>query len=136
MHYLINVFNDYFLYFRRIEILRTRHIGPYKYSLLIDFLSKKSGYKPEVIKHRISNLAHIKQLSYENSMDKIGVIIKEGYDYHDIVWSIRVLRVPENVIIQRFSALRAVNHKAPFLNVLLLSNRSFVKYVNSKRISN
>lgn len=83
-----------------------------------------------MIRYQISN-ASFKSPSLTEAVQKIDMFLKEGYEYHDIIYSIKVLNLSKDIITTRLSALAAVNHKAPLLKVFLLSDKKFVNYLNS-----
>lgn len=100
-------------------------------SRIVNFLSKMSGYSEALIRYRIMSVQTSKSARFIEVKSVVNTIIEEGYTYDDIIWSIKVLGLENNFIKQRFSKLQMENHKAPFLNILLLSNEAFVSYVNS-----
>ncbi|XP_003425360.1 uncharacterized protein LOC100678047 [Nasonia vitripennis] len=103
-------------------------------SRIVNFLSKKSGYSEMLIRYKISAAQSLKLDNLTQVKELVDIITEEGYTYDDIIWSIKVLDLRNDFIKKRFFMLQKKNHKAPFLNVLLLSNEAFVNYMKNLSI--
>ncbi|XP_058799082.1 uncharacterized protein LOC131668716 [Phymastichus coffea] len=109
----------------------------YNKSEMIKFLSQKSGYNKALIEDRIPQNVFNSLSSLKNLTTKIEILLKEGYEYHDIIWSCNVLALPDSLITNRLSILKKLNHCHPNLDILLLSQGRFSMHVNNiQRLAN
>lgn len=99
-------------------------------SEIIEFLSKKSGYAKNVIQDRIPQDVFDSLSSMQDFTEKVAIFIKQGYEYHDIIWSCKVLALPKSLIVKRLDTFQKLNHRLPDLNILLWSQVHFIRHVN------
>lgn len=116
------------------SIAKKKKINQGEESEIVNFLSNKSGYSETLLRYKISNNRVLKRAKLIEVKEVVDSIIKEGYTYENIICSIKVLDLKNDFIKKRFSNLQMKNHRAPFLDVLLLSDKAFVKYVNNLSI--
>ncbi|XP_023245122.1 uncharacterized protein LOC106636881 [Copidosoma floridanum] len=115
---------------RKLTTLNEKSIGLLEYSGVVKFLSEKTGYRKKLIEFKLST-RNLQNKTLNQVKLITDLIIKEGYDWHDIVCSIEVLHLSGELIINRFSQLKNINYRPHFLKFLLLSDKDFVEYVNT-----
>lgn len=121
----------FFKYFRKMIAVKRKYEKKKQCLKIVEFLSKMSGYSQLLIHYRMSSKPQFKYPSFQESKNVANIIIKEGYEWNDIVWSIQVLAVSQKLIIDRFAQLKKINYQPKFLNFLLMRNKSFDDYVNT-----